>query len=107
MSEYVFEPSGYIGIESLKEKVKQSLKSGQIPQQAIASMFKDGWEQSIGVHRTSMPLAFLRAVLEFSRATLTALVGECSEKPTASFKLLCDSGKLRLTRTGSISTTGS
>ena len=94
MSEYIFEPSGYTGIEQLKEKLKKGVKSGQISLQPISSLFKDGWEQSLGVHRTSMPLAYLRAVLAFAQGTLTALVGECSEKPTGAFKMLCDSGKV-------------
>jgi len=94
MSKYIFEPSGFLGTDNLKEKIKQGLKVGKAPSQAVAEMFKDGWEQSLGAPRTSMPLAYLRAVLAFSRATLTALVGECSERPTGAFKLLCDSGKV-------------
>ena len=76
MSEYIFEPSGYTGIENLKDKVASGVKSGQFAVKPLASMFKDGWEQSLGVHRTAMPLAYLRAVLAFSKATLTAMVGE-------------------------------
>ena len=94
MSEYIFEPSGYTGIENLKDKVASGVKSGQFAVKPLASMFKDGWEQSLGVHRTAMPLAYLRAVLAFSKATLTAMVGECTERPTSSFKALCDSGKV-------------
>jgi hypothetical protein len=93
-SDFIFEPSGFPGDETVLSKIVASTKSGTVSIPSIASMFKDGWEQSLKFPQTQMPQLYLRGVRDVARATLSALVGECNESPTAPYKSLVDSGKV-------------
>lgn len=93
-ADFIFEPSGFAGDEAALSKIVASTKSGTVSIPSIESMFKDGWEQSLKFPQTQMPQLYLRSVLDFARATLSALVGECNESPTAPYKSLVDSGKV-------------
>lgn len=93
-TDFIFEPSAFPGDEAVASKLISSTKSGSVAIPSLASFLKDGWEQSLMFPQTQMPLLYLRATLAFARATLAALVGECSESPTVSYKNLVESGKV-------------
>ncbi len=89
---YIFEPSEFAGYESAASAISSALEGGRIPESTIAAMFKDGWEQSLQFPQTHMPQLYLRAVVAFARASVSALAGECNSKPTASYRLMVENG---------------